>query len=243
MLISDNGGRFATGARRVAVVVGGCAVVLVAVAGTAFAHVTVTPGSAAQGSTAELTFKVPNEEDTATTTRIDMRIPTDHPIAQLLVRPVPGWTVQVKTVKLAKPVVTDDGSFGVAVSEVIWSGGQIPPGQYQDFAVSADPLPSGVTQVVFKTLQTYSNGDIVRWIDTAQPGQPEPDHPAPVLRLTSGTDRAAVAVRNTATPPSSSDSSGDGTTRALAIAALVCGVLGVAIGVVGRQARRRPRRS
>jgi uncharacterized protein YcnI len=240
MLISHNGGRFA---RRVAVVVGGCAVALVAVAGTASAHVTVTPGSVAQGSTAELTFKVPNEEDTATTTRIDMRIPIDHPIAQLLVRPVPGWTVQVKTVKLAKPVVTDDGSFGVAVSEVIWSGGQIPPGQYQDFAVSADPLPSGVTQVVFKTLQTYSNGDIVRWIDTAQPGQPEPDHPAPVLRLTSGTDTAAVAVRNTATPPSSSDGGGDGTTRALAVAALVCGVLGVAIGVVGRRSRRKPRRS
>ena len=54
-----------------------------------------------------------------------MQIPTDHPIAQFLVKPVPGWTASVKTITLAKPLVTDDGQFTQAVSEVIWSGGQI----------------------------------------------------------------------------------------------------------------------
>ena len=97
-------------------------------------------------------------------------MPTDHPIAQFLVKPVPGWTVSVKTVTLAKPIVTDDGSFATAVSEVTWTGGKILPGQYQDFSVSADPLPSGISQLVFKAVQTYSNGDVVRWIDLPQAG-------------------------------------------------------------------------
>ena len=70
------------------------------------------------------------------------------------------------------------------MSEVTWRGGQILPGQYQDFSVSADPLPAGVSQLAFKAIQTYSNGDVVRWIDLPQPGQPAPEHPAPVLTLT-----------------------------------------------------------
>src|SRR4029077_14285163 len=135
---------------------------------------------------AVLTFHVPNEEATANTVKVDIKIPTDHPIVNMPVAPVPGWTVSVKTVKLAKPVTTDDGKFTQAVSEVIWSGGKIAPGQFQDFSLSADPLPQGAGQLTFKTIQTYSNGDVVRWIDVAAPGQPEPDHPAPLLTLTAG---------------------------------------------------------
>ncbi|HEY0937522.1 MAG TPA: YcnI family protein, partial [Trebonia sp.] len=173
------------GAARVLVVLGGAAAGLLALAGTAFAHVTITPGSAPQGSTAELTFKVPNEESKAATVELQLQVPTARPIAQFLVKPVPGWSVTVQTVTLPKPVVTDDGSFGTAVSEVTWKGGTIKPGEFQDFSVSADPLPSGIGQLVFKAVQTYSNGDVVRWIDLPQPGQPEPEHPAPVLTLTS----------------------------------------------------------
>lgn len=192
-------------------------------AAPAFAHITVTPGSAAAGSTAVLTFHVPNEEAKADTVKVDVQIPTDHPIAQLLAKPVPGWTVAVKTVALAKPLVTDDGSFSQAVSEVIWSGGQIAPGQFQDFSVSADPLPEGISQLVFKAIQTYSDGDVVRWIDLSQPGQPEPDHPAPALTLTTG---QAAAV----TAPAASSASGSGSsTLALGagLAGLLCGLAGL----------------
>jgi hypothetical protein len=151
-----------------------------------------------------------------------MQIPTDHPIAQLLVKPVPGWTISVRTVTLSKPIVTDDGQFTQAVSEVIWSGGQILPGQFQDFTVSADPLPDGVKQVAFKAVQTYSNGDVVRWIDLRQAGQPEPDHPAPVLTLTSATALAPTTQATVA------GSGADGTARGLAIAALLAGLLALA---------------
>ncbi|HEY3877801.1 MAG TPA: YcnI family protein [Trebonia sp.] len=223
-------GRRSRAAARVLLVLGGAGLGVLALAGTAFAHVTITPGSAPQGSTAELTFKVPNEESTAATTQLQVQVPTDHPIAQFLVKPVPGWSVSVQTITLAKPVVTDDGSFSTAVSEVTWTGGKILPGQFQDFSVSADPLPSGIGQLVFKAVQTYSNGDVVRWIDLPQAGQPEPAHPAPVLTLTSaGADAAADTAAGTqADPPAAAGS--DTTAVALGAAGLATGLLGLAAG-------------
>lgn len=202
----------------------------------ALAHVTITPGSAQAGSAAVLTFHIPNEESKADTTRVDMQIPTNHPIAQLLVQPVPGWTISVKTITLAKPIVTDDGSFSQAVSEVTWSGGQIAPGQFQDFSISADPLPQGVASMTFKTIQTYSNGDVVRWIDVAQPGQPEPDHPAPVLTLTTGavgTGGTAGTSGTAAAPPAAAASSGsDAMALGVAVGGVVIGLLGLSLGAM-----------
>jgi periplasmic copper chaperone A len=216
---------------RAAIVAGAATAGLLLFTVPALAHITITPGSAQPGSTAVLTFHVPNEEAKADTTRVDVQIPTDHPIAQFLVKPVAGWTISVKTITLAKPLVTDDGSFSQAVSEVIWSGGQIAPGQFQDFSVSADPLPQGVGQLTFKAIQTYSNGDVVRWIDVAQPGQPEPDHPAPVLTLTAGTAAAPPAAGTSAAATSASGGS-DGMARAIAAGGVVIGLLGLALAVL-----------
>jgi uncharacterized protein YcnI len=233
-------------ASRVLLVLGGAGAGVVALAGTAFAHVTITPGSAPQGSTAELTFKVPNEEQSAATVGLQLQVPTAHPIAQFLVKPVPGWTVTVRTVTLPKPVVTDDGSFTTAVSEVTWTGGKILPGQYQDFSVSADPLPSGIGQLVFKAVQTYSNGDVVRWIDLPQAGQPEPEHPAPVLTLTpAGADADAGATARAQAAPQAASAPGNGTdTTALALGAagLAAGLLGLAAGGAAWRRGRRDRR-
>jgi periplasmic copper chaperone A len=215
--------------RAVAVAVSAAAGVLL-VSVPALAHITTTPDSAAAGSAAVLTFHVPNEEAAADTTKVDIRIPTDHPIAQLLVKPVLGWTISVRTVTLPKPVVTDDGQFTQAVSEVIWSGGQIRPGQFQDFTVSADPLPQGVSELAFKAIQTYSNGNVVRWIDLPQAGQPAPDHPAPVLTLTTPT--ATARARTVAVTPSAPGS--DGMARVLAIAGLVVSLLALVVARWGR---------
>jgi uncharacterized protein YcnI len=216
----------------------GCAasVAVLTLAVPALAHITVTPASAPAGSAAVLTFHVPCEEATADTVKVDMKIPTDHPIVDLLVEPVPGWTSTVKTITLAKPVVTDDGRFTQAVSEVIWSGGKIAPGQFQDFSVSADPLPTGVSSLPFKALQTYSNGDVVRWIDLAAPGQPEPAHPAPILTLTTASHAARTVSASDG--PASSGSSADGTARGLAVAGLAVGLLGLAAAAVALRRRR-----
>jgi uncharacterized protein YcnI len=222
--------------RRTAIVSAAAAGAVLLFAGPALAHITVTPDSVPAGSSADLTFHVPNEESKADTVKVDVQIPTNHPIAQLLVQPLPGWTFKVKTVKLAKPIVTDDGSFSSAVSEVIWSGGKILPGQFQNFQISADPMPTGEIQVTFKAIQTYSNGDVVRWIDLPQPGQAEPEHPAPIISLTTTTASASTA-HTSAAPPTASGT--DGLSRALGVAGLLVGLLACLLAlVVARKSRR-----
>jgi periplasmic copper chaperone A len=206
-------------------------------AGPALAHITVSPDSVPAGSATVLTFHVPNEESKADTVKVDVQIPTDHPIAQLLVQPVPGWNVSVKTITLAKPITTDDGTFNQAVSEVIWSGGKILPGQFQSFQISADPMPSGESQVVFKAIQTYSNGDVVRWIDLQQPGQPAPDHPAPVVTLTTSTTPASTA--NTSAAPGATAAGADGLSRVLGVAGLVLGLLACLLALMVAMRSRR----
>jgi uncharacterized protein YcnI len=220
--------------RRATVVAGGAVAAVLMLAVPALAHVTVTPDSAPAGVAAVLTFHVPNEEAHADATGLDMRIPTDHPIAQVLVKPVPGWKITVKDITLSKPIVTDDGRFTQAVSEVTWSGGRIPPGQFQDFTISADPLPTGVSELAFKAIQTYSNGDVVSWIDLPQPGQPAPDHPAPVLKLTAATNLNAAATSPGSGSDATSPGSGsDAAARMLAIAGLVAGLLALAVAGLG----------
>jgi uncharacterized protein YcnI len=243
----------------VGVVAGGSLIALVALAGPALAHVVITPSSAAAGSAAELTFRVPDEEAKAATVELQVRIPIDHPIAQLLVKPVPGWTATVTTVTLAKPITSDDGTFDSAVSEVTWKGGKILPGQFQDFSVSADPLPSGIGELVFKAVQTYSNGDVVRWIDLSQPGQPAPAHPAPILTLATGTvggtadPTGTSGITGSGTTASNASASGasasaggageDGTTAiALGAAGLAAGLAGLAAGLAAWRASRRASR-
>jgi uncharacterized protein YcnI len=221
--------------RRVVAVTAGAAALVAVAALPASAHVTVTPTSLPKGATGELTFKVPNEESNATTAKVELQIPTDHPIAQVLPRQIPGWTVAVKITTLATPLKTDDGTFTTAVSEIDWTGGVIPVGQYQDFQVSVDPLPKDTSQLVFKAVQTYSNGDVVRWIDLTQPGQPAPDHPAPVLTLTaaaddsgsgSGSTPAANPTTAAAVAKSSTSSSNDNGTIGIWL-----GALGLAAGL------------
>ncbi|MFC9927888.1 YcnI family protein [Streptomyces sp. NPDC127190] len=197
-------------------------------AGAAAAHVTVHPESYAKGATdGLLTLRVPNEEDTAATTKVQVFLPTDHPVLGVLVHPQDGWTAKVTTSKLKKPVKTDDGTITEAASAITFTGGRIGPGQYEDFDVAFGRLPDDTGTLVFKTLQTYSDGKVVRWIEEPSGGD-EPENPAPVLKLTAGDPSAAPAPARTAAARATASGSSDSTARGLGIAGLIAGVLGLA---------------
>ena len=68
----------------------------------AAAHVRVIPEATASGGYAALTFRVPNESDTAATTKLVVTLPQDRPLATVSVRPVPGWTAKDTTAKLPR---------------------------------------------------------------------------------------------------------------------------------------------
>jgi uncharacterized protein YcnI len=164
------------------------ALVVVAVALIAFpagAHVSITPSSAPKSGDEVLSFNVPNEEDNANTVKVEVIVPTKYPIASIDTKPMYGWTTSVEKTRLAKPVQTDNGEVSEAVSSITWtaSAGGLNPGEFDLFTISAGPLPTKPNSLTFKTIQTYSNGDVVSWIQQTVKGAPEPEHPAPTLKL------------------------------------------------------------
>ncbi|NMO51469.1 YcnI family protein [Actinoplanes sp. TBRC 11911] len=222
---------------RAGVVAAVAAAAVFAVAGPASAHVTVNPNSATQGAYTKVSFRVPTESDTASTTKLEVNIPTDAPIASVSLKPVPGWTAATVTTKLATPVKTDDGEISEAVSKITWTaakGSEIKPGQFQEFDVSLGPLPK-TNQIVFKALQTYSDGTIIRWIDEPTTDGSEPEKPAPVLKLTAaGADTAAGSgsaptVTTVAATKDSDDGNGG---MAWGIAGLAAGVIALVLGLL-----------
>ncbi|MFE7836245.1 YcnI family protein [Streptomyces sp. NPDC057474] len=232
----------------------GSAVLLLS--GPAFAHVSVAPeGPAAKGGYATVNFKVPNERDDATTTKLEVNFPTDHPLASAQPEAIPGWKIQVTKAKLDKPVELHGEQIDEAVSKITWtaSGDGIAAGFFQKFPVSIGQLPENTDELVFKAIQTYSNKEVVRWIEVPKDGEEEPDNPAPVLALSAASedhhgssaastaadesedaaDAEAASNETAAAPADTSDT----TARVLGIVGIVVGAAGVAYGVLASRRR------
>ncbi|HET6855734.1 MAG TPA: YcnI family protein [Streptomyces sp.] len=231
---------------------------VVLLAGPAFAHVGVQPvGAAEKGGYATVNVKVPNERDNASTNKLEVSFPTDHPLSSVMPQPVPGWTVKVEKTKLDKPLKVHGREITEAVSKVTWTGGKIAPGQFQQFPLSLGQLPEDADQLVLKAIQTYDNKEVVRWIEEPKEGQEEPKSPAPVLKLTepAGDDHHGAAADDekkdgkaeNASHDEKSDDKGDKTenaadssdttARTLGVIGIIVGVAGVAFGVLAGRRR------
>ncbi|MFD5162789.1 YcnI family protein [Streptomyces hawaiiensis] len=242
-------------ASRIAAAGAAAGITVLALSAPAFAHVTVQPeGTAAKGGYAVVDFKVPNERDNASTTKLEVNFPTDHPLASVMPEPMPGWKIDVTKSKLDKPLEMHGEKITEAVTKVTWTadGKGIEPGYFEKFPLSVGQLPEDTDQLVFKALQTYSNKEVVRWIEVPQKGQDEPDNPAPVLELSAasedghhdsadGSDSDAKSAEKASTDTAASDSaSSDGTdttARVLGIVGIVVGAAGVAYGVLAGRRR------
>jgi uncharacterized protein YcnI len=205
-------------------------VIVCAFAAPAFAHVTVDPPSAPQGATVRLSFLVPNEEPRATVTKLQILFPTppETPIPGVAVGQKPGWRATVTKKHLAKAIVTDDGTITDVVGEIDWvatPAAAVKPGEFGEFTIDADGLPDDETEVVFKAIQTYSNGVVTRWIDPVTPNGPEAVHPTPILELTKPADATTPTTSAPVTTPIASDTAKDNSARAL-------GIIGIALGAV-----------
>jgi uncharacterized protein len=219
--------------RQIVAAAGIALVGLVALAAPASAHVTVNPDEAPKGGFTKLAFRVPTERDDASTTKVEVAFP-EQPIPFVSVRPHPGWTVEVERGEPTAPTTTaaDGDEEAGPVSTITWTADSdadgIAPGQFDEFEVSVGPLPTDVDQLVFKTLQTYDDGEVVSWIETPTPGGPEPARPAPTLTLVAapvegdGGEAAAAG-------PSQDDVD---SARTIAVVGVVLGLVGIAVGAV-----------
>jgi periplasmic copper chaperone A len=223
--------------KRIVLVSALAATILFALASAADAHVSISPASAPKGSTTKLSFLVPNEEAKATVTKVQVAfpVPPDTPIPGVAVGQKPGWRSTVKTTHLAKPITTDDGTITDIVSEIDWvaitPASAVKPGEFGEFTIDADGLPGNENQVVFKAVQTYSNGKITRWIDPVTAGDPEPEHPTPILELTAPGAGGSSGPATT-TPVSTGGAATVIATTTKDNSARALGAIGIALGAV-----------
>lgn len=215
---------------------------LVAVAAPASAHVSVSSDDASQGGFGIATFSVPNESDTAATTKIEVDLPTDAPFAFVSAQAKPGWTVETTTEKLDEPVTNGEFEVTEATSTITWTatGDGIAPGEYDTFGLSGGPFPDA-DELMLPVVQTYDDGEVAAW-DQEQTGDTELEMPAPVLALTASTGGDAEASSTDQTQDdtqavSASSSDSDGIALTIAIAAAVVAVAALLVSV--RQNRRR----
>ncbi|GAA4565275.1 hypothetical protein GCM10023176_13000 [Micromonospora coerulea] len=205
---------------------------LLGLAGPASAHVTVNPTEATQGGYGRFAFRVPNESDTASTTRVEVVLPENAPVGSVSTMPVPGWTVKVEKRKVDPPIEVHGSQLTEAVSKLTWTAAAnagVKPGEFQEFPVSMGPLPQA-DRMVFKVLQTYSDGNVSRWIEEPTPGAEEPENPAPVLALAAASPSATPNASAGAATPAGDDDDSDGAGTALGIAGLVAGLAGLVLG-------------
>jgi uncharacterized protein YcnI len=147
-------------------------------AGLAQAHVTLHPNALPSGGYVVVNVRVPNERATTNTTKVDVQFPAGF--YSVSTEAVPGWKATITYRKLAKPVAVEGGTTNQEVDQVIFTG-KLPPHQFVQFPLSvAVPKLKAGSLLTFKALQTYSNGEIVRWI-----GPPGADTPAPQVKVTS----------------------------------------------------------
>ena len=229
--------------RRFGIVVAALAGLLALGTGIASAHVAVSSPDGAAGSYGKVTFRVPNESDTASTVRVRIQLPADTPFASVSYQPQPGWTATLTQRQLNPPLTNDDGQqVTQAVSVVEFdaaAGGGIGPGQFQEFSLSVGPFPK-VSTVTFNVLQDYSDGTESAWIDPTVAGQPEPEHPAPVLSLAASSSGDASAAVSGSTSSATHDHSATADSSSalplfLSVLALAVGICGVVLGLVARR--------
>jgi periplasmic copper chaperone A len=206
-------------------------------AGIASAHVTATVygGPPAKGGYGAIFFRVPNEDAKLGTIKLEVDFKPEYGVGSVSTKPIPGWTAQVTKSPLAQPVTTASGTkITEAVTKVVWtaeSGTKIGQNQFQEFEVSAGPLPADVDQLEFPAIQTYEGGKVVSWNESAPAGGEEPEHPAPTVKLAAagaGGDHASMTA--TTSNAEAAAPASDTTARWLGGAGLVVGALGLGIG-------------
>jgi periplasmic copper chaperone A len=200
------------------------------------AHVTLQPTSAAAGAFTVENVRVPNERDDASTVKVDVQLP--HGFVFASYEPKIGWSVKVTKEKLAKPIQTDDGPIGEEIRRITFTGhghnGKIGPGQFMDFPLSVQIPGKPGDKLTFKAIQTYSNGEVVRWI-----GAPSSETPAPIVDVV---ESSAATGSDAATPaapaPNGSSDDGGGASKGLGWTALIVGALGLIAGLAALGIRR-----
>jgi uncharacterized protein YcnI len=163
---------------------GTAACIVLGWAAPAWAHVEVSADKPQAGATnVTVTFIGEAESDSAGIRAERIVLPTGITPDQVRLGKTPsGWT------------------FSRAAGGFTVGGKALKIGQDARFSVVIAQLPADATELAFKTVETYGDGEVSRWIEIPQPGQPEPENPAPVLKVRAAARPAPTTAAATTAP-------------------------------------------
>jgi periplasmic copper chaperone A len=212
----------------------------------ASAHISLHPNTIPAGAFATLDVRVPGEQEGAHVTKVDVLLPPGFTSVDY--ENVPGWSTHVIEAKLAAPIKQGGETISNEVAQIVWTWtgplGRVDNAQFIDFPLSlAIPEDAAGKALEFRTVQTYSNGQVVHWIESSLTAE----HPSPRINVTrrggviedvagreAGPEAGQTGASGGSTPlapgPAVARSSG-GASQGLGLAALIIGALGLLIGL------------
>lgn len=131
----------------------------------ASAHIDVLPNTVPAGILQAFNVRVPNEKEEPTVSVL-VEFPSGLIVSRF--QPKPGWQRDLEKDSAGR------------ITAVIWSGGQIGVGEYEDFTFLAR-TPREPGKLSWKAYQTYQGGETVAWV-----GAEGEELPAPVVEVVAG---------------------------------------------------------
>ena len=160
------------------------AAALLALSGVVSAHITLDNQQAPVKSTYKAVLRVGHGcEGGKPTTAIRVRIPEG--VIAVKPMPKPGWRLAIVKGKYAKTYDYYGTPLGEGVTEVAWTGGELPDEWYDEFVFRgrlADFAPG--TIVYFPVVQECPDGAVHRWIEIPGPGKGADDYEEPAPGVT-----------------------------------------------------------
>jgi hypothetical protein len=155
-------------------------------AGPAAAHVEVSADKTRAGATdVTLTFEGEAENPSGIKSERVVLPEGIAPADVTLVKAPKGWTF----------AATADG-FTVG-------GKALASGQDAEWKVKVAKFPDGEQRLSFKTVETYADGEVSRWIEIQKEGADEPENPAPLVTLKPGPAATSAAPAPSSAAPAS----------------------------------------
>lgn len=162
---------------------------VVGLAPAAWADVSVTPTRAEQGSGIDVRLLVTNDRPGTHTTKVEVRLPEESPVAEVYPMSVPDWTPQTFYRQADQPLPGIHASgLTTATTAVIWTRAT-PASSFpavEELHLEMGPMPRQASYT-FTVIQTYADGTVKRWQGptaaggtsiTLTPASPESSEPA-----------------------------------------------------------------
>lgn len=187
----------------------------------AASHVDLRPKQAPGGTATRFKLEVENERPDARTREIVMLVPAGVTVRTR--RSSAGWRLRLRAQRLTL---------------VAPQGGSLEGHDARSFPISMALPDRPGERLVFKVLQKYDSGEVVRWI-----GPAAAQDPAPRVRIRASAmpDPRPAPAQEAASESPSTTADGEGGGSGLVVAVAAAGAVGLAVGAIIAARRRRKR--